>query len=136
MKLARHPACKWDLIDATPVGKVFQKLSSSFYNVRHLLRQLGAATGADIEPVEQGKLLNETVLLNGVLMAGVPGAGGDDAIFAIVLDESIEPAVEDAWSKHQFDDPKRLVRRLPVGEAKEQILTKKCQKDISKWSFQ
>ena len=58
--------------------------------VRSLLRAMGeaeAAGGQPVEPPEQTALADATAALQGVLAAGVPGAGGFDALFAIV-DES------------------------------------------------
>jgi phosphomevalonate kinase len=54
------------------------------FSVRRLLRAMGLETGADIEPVVQTQLLDATMALPGVIAAGVPGAGGFDAIFALV----------------------------------------------------
>jgi phosphomevalonate kinase len=54
-------------------------------SVRGLLRQVGDAAGVGIEPIEQTNLLDRVCQLPGVLFAGVPGAGGHDAIFCILL---------------------------------------------------
>lgn len=50
-----------------------------------------------IEPESQTQFLDSTMNLEGVLLAGVPGAGGYDAIFAITLGES-NNAVIKTWS--------------------------------------
>lgn len=51
-----------------------------------------------IEPPIQTKLLDETMKVNGVLLAGVPGAGGYDAVFAITLGQSPRDQVEQEWN--------------------------------------
>lgn len=50
-----------------------------------------------IEPESQTQLLDATMHMEGVLLAGVPGAGGFDAVFAIIL-EGASDAVSKAWS--------------------------------------
>jgi phosphomevalonate kinase len=43
-------------------------------------------------------LLDATMEMKGVLFAGVPGAGGYDAVFAITLGEAARALVEEQWS--------------------------------------
>ena len=50
-----------------------------------------------IEPESQTQLLDATVNLEGVLLAGVPGAGGFDAVFAVTLGDS-SSNVTKIWS--------------------------------------
>jgi phosphomevalonate kinase len=50
-----------------------------------------------IEPDEITDILNVTQDTPGVLIAGAPGAGGYDAIFAVVLDDACLPRVETTW---------------------------------------
>lgn len=50
-----------------------------------------------IEPESQTRLLDATMNVDGVLLAGVPGAGGYDAVFAIVLGEASDSVIR-AWS--------------------------------------
>jgi len=59
------------------------------------------STTSFIEPPEQTELANLTMNIKGVLIAGVPGAGGKDAIFAILInaDKSVRDEVEEAWAK-------------------------------------
>ncbi|XP_071702152.1 phosphomevalonate kinase, peroxisomal-like isoform X2 [Rutidosis leptorrhynchoides] len=56
--------------------------------IRCQMRQMGNAAGIPIEPESQTQLLDVTMDTEGVLLAGVPGAGGFDAVFAIVLSDS------------------------------------------------
>lgn len=54
--------------------------------------------GVPIEPPVQTKLVDATLALPGVLCAGVPGAGGVDAVFAIVVHPDAEQGVQDFWA--------------------------------------
>ena len=75
--------------------------------VRGLLKQMGVLAKVDIEPDEQTALLDETAKIKGVVSCGVPGAGGYDAIFAIVSADCDIDAVEGLWKR-------RKVSRLDV----------------------
>ena len=55
-------------------------------------------SGAEVEPPSQSRLLDATMSIPGVLIAGVPGAGGYDAIFTLVLSAEARTAVADMWS--------------------------------------
>jgi len=59
---------------------------------------MGECAGQGIEPDEQTQLADETEALPGVLCAGVPGAGGVDAIYAVTLSGSARSGVEKMWS--------------------------------------
>lgn len=50
-----------------------------------------------IEPASQTQLLDATMDMEGVLLAGVPGAGGFDAIFAVSLGDS-SSNITKAWT--------------------------------------
>ncbi|XP_021905046.1 phosphomevalonate kinase, peroxisomal isoform X2 [Carica papaya] len=65
--------------------------------IRHHMRQMGESAGVPIEPESQTHLLDTTMDMEGVLLAGVPGAGGFDAIFAITLGDS-DNNVTKTWS--------------------------------------
>ncbi|CAN1748867.1 Phosphomevalonate kinase, peroxisomal [Linum perenne] len=80
--------------------------------IRKLMRQMGEAAGVPIEPESQTKLLDSTMTTEGVLLAGVPGAGGFDAVFAVTLGSSGNN-VAAAWSS--FNVLALLVREDPSG---------------------
>ncbi|KAF8379016.1 hypothetical protein HHK36_028443 [Tetracentron sinense] len=80
--------------------------------IRLHMRQMGEAAGVPIEPESQTKLLDATMNVEGVLLAGVPGAGGFDAIFAVTLGES-SINVTKTWSS--FGVLSLLVREDPRG---------------------
>ena len=74
-------------------------LKKLFSKMRELMRLMGTAAGVEIEPIQQTLLADKTEGLPGVLCAGVPGAGGNDAIFAIILSPKARSRVEDMWSQ-------------------------------------
>lgn len=70
-------------------------------SVRNLMKQMGVEAKVDIEPDSQTTVLNETMKIDGVVACGVPGAGGFDAIFAIV--SGSEDRVRELWKKHDVN---------------------------------
>ncbi|PUZ41893.1 hypothetical protein GQ55_9G540200 [Panicum hallii var. hallii] len=69
----------------------------AFLEIRLHMREMGIAAGVQIEPESQTKLLDATMNMEGVLLAGVPGAGGFDAVFSVTLGDASN-AVASAWS--------------------------------------
>ncbi|KAL6547738.1 hypothetical protein OROHE_009443 [Orobanche hederae] len=65
-----------------------------------------------IEPESQTQLLDTTMNTEGVLLAGVPGAGGFDAVFAVTLGNSSSNVIN-VWSS--LDVLALLVREDPRG---------------------
>ncbi|KAL3497915.1 hypothetical protein ACH5RR_040647 [Cinchona calisaya] len=65
--------------------------------IRSHMRKMGEAAGIPIEPESQTQLLDATINTEGVLLAGVPGAGGFDAVFAVTLGDSSNNVAK-AWS--------------------------------------
>ncbi|CAI7737774.1 unnamed protein product, partial [Closterium sp. NIES-53] len=73
-------------------------LRSSFLSVRHLLSAMGSAAATPIEPPQQTALLDATMQQPGVVMAGVPGAGGFDSVFAVVVGEEAVRRLDVVWA--------------------------------------
>lgn len=90
---------KWNPAD--PVESILLEIKHSFRMVRKLLKTMGEKSGVDIEPEAQTQLVDATDAAVGVLCAGVPGAGGVDAIFCIVFSETARLAVESVWAQWQ-----------------------------------
>lgn len=84
--------------------------------IRNHMRQMGEAAGIPIEPKSQTELLDRTMELEGVLLAGVPGAGGFDAVFAITLGDSSSHVIK-SWTS--LNVLALLVREDPNGVALE-----------------
>ncbi|MFS7923194.1 putative phosphomevalonate kinase [Helianthus anomalus] len=81
-------------------------------NIRSEMKLMGMAAGIPIEPESQTELLDATMNMSGVLLAGVPGAGGFDAVFAVTLGDSGNNLAK-AWSSHNV--LALLVREDPRG---------------------
>ncbi|XP_071730538.1 phosphomevalonate kinase, peroxisomal [Rutidosis leptorrhynchoides] len=81
-------------------------------NIRRHMKFMGLAAGIPIEPESQTELLDATMNMPGVLLAGVPGAGGFDAVFAVTLGDSGNNLTK-AWSSHNV--LALLVREDPRG---------------------
>ncbi|ETV68572.1 phosphomevalonate kinase [Aphanomyces astaci] len=96
-ELSRMPFHEWTAADAV-VGTLLTSLRTTFQGIRALLRNMGELAQVGIEPTDQTALIDATMAVPGVLFAGVPGAGGNDAIFAIVLHVDVLDAVEAFWS--------------------------------------
>eukprot|EP01018_Ginkgo_biloba_P035942 Gb_31212 [translate_table: standard] len=82
------------------VVKALLDARQAILEVRNLLREIGETAGVPIEPEPQTQLLDVTMNMEGVLLAGVPGAGGFDAIFAITLGNSARARVAHEWSSN------------------------------------
>ncbi|KAI9204383.1 ribosomal protein S5 domain 2-type protein [Polychytrium aggregatum] len=103
-KLAVVPADRWETEAAADdhglsVLELGITIFKEFQNVRRNLRLMSQLAGVPIEPEEQTRLLDRCMQVPGVIMAGVPGAGGFDAIFCIVLSQPSKEAVEACWSE-------------------------------------
>uniref|UniRef100_A0A2P2J9D7 GHMP kinase C-terminal domain-containing protein n=1 Tax=Rhizophora mucronata TaxID=61149 RepID=A0A2P2J9D7_RHIMU len=85
---------------------------TAILDIRNHMRQMGEAAGIPIEPESQSQLLDATMNMGGVLLAGIPGAGGFDAIFAVTLGDS-GGNVATAWSS--LNVLALLVREDPRG---------------------
>ncbi|KPA75038.1 putative phosphomevalonate kinase protein [Leptomonas pyrrhocoris] len=83
---------------------------------RTLLHDMGVAAEVKIEPDELSGLLNDTAVLPGVFAVGCPGAGGYDAVFALVLGDACAAEVEKFWENYTTMNVCPLtVREDPVG---------------------
>lgn len=83
-------------------------VAAALASCRRLLRAMGDAAGVPIEPPAQTALADATAAIPGVVAAGVPGAGGNDALYAVVIEAGggkgedseggpVRAAVEGAW---------------------------------------
>ncbi|KAI9318394.1 ribosomal protein S5 domain 2-type protein [Dichotomocladium elegans] len=93
-------ASEWYAIhNASAIVKKLADLASDFGHVRAYLQKMSQLADVPIEPEEQTRLLNACMDVAGVIMAGVPGAGGYDAIFCIVLSEQAKLSVRQIWEE-------------------------------------
>ncbi|KAG7530252.1 hypothetical protein FFLO_05182 [Filobasidium floriforme] len=74
----------------TPGGaqcsQVLQDLKAAMTAVRRGMKTMGESASVPIEPDEQTELLDACCAIPGVIGGGVPGAGGYDAIYVLVVD--------------------------------------------------
>ncbi|GAA5873680.1 hypothetical protein JCM16303_002554 [Sporobolomyces ruberrimus] len=63
----------------------FSTATKTILRIRKLMREMGEASNVPIEPPAQTKLLDAVSEIEGVVGAGVPGAGGYDAIWVLCL---------------------------------------------------
>jgi len=93
------------LIVRAAVIQELTKLRTSFLLVRKYLKQIGVLAGVSIEPDDQTRLADATMELPGVVAAGVPGAGGNDALFVIYIkglkrngsSDCVRDSIGDLW---------------------------------------
>ncbi|KAG5482946.1 hypothetical protein LSCM1_06987 [Leishmania martiniquensis] len=106
------PLCAAD----SEVAQCIVEVSRCAARSRALLRDMGVAAEVKVEPMELSGLLDETAALPGVLAVGCPGAGGYDAVFALVLGDKCAGAVEVFWEHYAaLSVCPLLVREDPSG---------------------
>lgn len=71
-------------------------LAAAHGSVRALMKELGQIAEVGIEPDDQTERIVESLKVQGVVTAGVPGAGGTDALFAL-HDPEARPGLQARW---------------------------------------
>jgi len=94
---ANLPFNKWQTQGI--VGEALYNTRNAFSEARTCFRNMGEQANVPLEPECQTQLADATLAVDGVLACGVPGAGGYDAIFAIVLSPSVAKEVDGLWTK-------------------------------------
>ncbi|CAG8571509.1 19814_t:CDS:2 [Cetraspora pellucida] len=121
-----------NLIELT---KEYEKDKTEYYNairtcscvkgpmkVRQLLRDVSNMSDAPIEPPMQTRLLDACTEVPGVIMAGVPGAGGYDAIFCVGIGDNFITQVETVWENwNEMSVGPLLTRESSDGFMKENL---------------
>ncbi|EMR08064.1 phosphomevalonate kinase [Pneumocystis murina B123] len=67
---------------------ILYNLYSQLKLIREQLKIIGVKSNVPIEPPSQTLLLDKCIKIPGVLGVGIPGAGGYDAIFCIIIQQS------------------------------------------------
>ncbi|XP_055820986.1 phosphomevalonate kinase, peroxisomal isoform X2 [Solanum dulcamara] len=110
------PAEKWlERANEPTQAEIVKELlgaRDAMLRIRYQMRKMGEAAGIPIEPELQSQLLDATMNMEGVLLAGIPGAGGFDAVFAVSLGTSSKNVTQ-AWSS--LNVLAMLVREDPHG---------------------
>lgn len=90
---------------ACPALGALGELARAFAVFRGALRTVGEVSGVQIEPPAQRARLDALLALAGVAAAGVPGAGGEDALYALVVEapgadsnSGARAAAEELWA--------------------------------------
>ncbi|KAJ8560267.1 hypothetical protein K7X08_004325 [Anisodus acutangulus] len=95
------PAEKWvERANEPSQAEIVKELlgaQDAMLGIRYYTCKMGEAAGIPIEPESQTHLLDTTMSMEGVLLAGVPSAGGFDAVFAVTLGAS-NKNVTKTWS--------------------------------------
>ncbi|KAJ0392435.1 hypothetical protein P43SY_006501 [Pythium insidiosum] len=113
-EMAHAKADEWGQKDSD-VGALLVKIRRAYESVRSSFREMGERANVPIEPPSQTDLINATLEVPGVLIAGVPGAGGYDAIFVLALGAAVLHRVEELWMKWTAAHPSaRYVISLPM----------------------
>ncbi|KAK7207794.1 hypothetical protein BZA70DRAFT_272222 [Myxozyma melibiosi] len=100
------------------LGDLLVQAVDSMADIRFHLRAMTTGSGAQIEPVEQTKLLDACNELPGVFGGVVPGAGGYDAICLLVAEATVDRVR--AATGSEFKNVKWLdLREESVGVRKE-----------------
>ncbi|KAJ1568651.1 phosphomevalonate kinase, partial [Cladochytrium tenue] len=105
---SKLPADQWDA-NASPTVSKFVVLAETFQQVRAGLRKMSELAKVPVEPPEQTRLLDACLGVRGVVMAGVPGAGGFDAIFVVVVEEEAAAPGTDVGASLAPPPPRQLV---------------------------
>ncbi|WWC98436.1 phosphomevalonate kinase [Kwoniella sp. B9012] len=82
-----------------PTAVLLYEIRLTLFIIRDFQRRMSELSGVPIEPPEQTRLLDACSELEGVIGGGVPGAGGYDALFLLIVDTpSVVSRVDDLWS--------------------------------------
>lgn len=84
------------------VSNPFYELASSIKDIRKYLRELTSGSGAEIEPQQQTKLLDDCSTIDGCLGGVVPGAGGYDAICLFVSETALPSFIAETETDPRF----------------------------------
>ncbi|KAG7449525.1 phosphomevalonate kinase [Guyanagaster necrorhizus] len=105
-----------------PVISTFYAAHTISESIREKMREMGSLADVPIEPEEQTTLLDTCISQAGVIGGGVPGAGGYDAVWLLVLDP-VDPSpdqpprlrVEHVWETYSTVSPLSTVESLAKG---------------------
>ena len=98
--LGELPSDKWADSGLVHAGALVQARELALV-CRGMLREMGEVSQVEIEPTGLTQLLNDTAALPGILATGCPGAGGYDAVFALVLGDRAVAGVEAFWESYK-----------------------------------
>ncbi|KAL5524100.1 hypothetical protein ACEPAG_8273 [Sanghuangporus baumii] len=94
-RLTNVPASQWQS-DSDIVADTLINVHKLAEDIRAKMRAMGTRAGVPIEPPEQTALLDACIAQAGVIAGGVPGAGGYDAVWVLVLDPRTGDVTEES----------------------------------------
>ncbi|KAL3911705.1 MAG: hypothetical protein SGPRY_008595, partial [Prymnesium sp.] len=108
------------------VGRALSHVRSLARITRGSLREISRRSDTPIEPPAQTELLDATEAQLGVLLALVPGAGGGDAVVALVLPSAKEEQptaaarerLERLWRAWPLSPPFQMMHSSPCPSTK------------------
>jgi len=116
-RLSTQKSSEWEPFN--DVAKLFVACHKAFLNVRDSLRKVGELADVPVEPSEQQALCDATLShVPGVLACGVPGAGGFDAVFALVLGKDAAKQLETFWENYSSSSGESKICPLLLRESK------------------
>ena len=86
-KCGQVDAAEWPACGAA--GELLKRLREAFVGARRGLKRMGDWAAVPIEPDSQTRLCDASMAVRGVVCCGVPGAGGEDAVVALVIAGSV-----------------------------------------------
>ncbi|KAF9029012.1 phosphomevalonate kinase [Hymenopellis radicata] len=111
-----------------PVIAAFHEAHTLSESIRAQMREMGSSAGVPIEPEGQTKLLDACISQAGVVGGGVPGAGGYDAIWLMVLDpvdsspdQPPTQRIEHVWSNYSGVSPLSATESIAKGSRIENL---------------
>lgn len=118
----------WHMFDGSSwdVALKLFDLRLAFLECRQNLKGMGKSAGVPVEPDEQTYLADATMALPGVVAAGVPGAGGYDAIFVLYVkgpatcdgkSDQVRDEIVNLWKEMSDRSDGRVVCPLSVRAA-------------------
>ncbi|KAH8828466.1 Phosphomevalonate kinase [Flagelloscypha sp. PMI_526] len=84
------------------IVSTFFQLHDAIQTIREYMKSMGDSADVPIEPQEQTDLLDKCTEIAGVVGGGVPGAGGYDAIWLLVLDP-VDPGQDEETPTARVD---------------------------------
>lgn len=115
-------ACVDRLAEVLREGRT-KEIGAAMRPVRNLMRELGRASGAPIEPDSQEAMLNALEEVEGVYGTVVPGAGGYDAAAVVMRDDTETERRVDAFLEGWSRDHGIRVRLMAVRGETEGVRT-------------
>ncbi|KAL7438220.1 hypothetical protein ACHAXH_004490 [Discostella pseudostelligera] len=118
----------WHLFDGSSwdVALKLYDLRMVLLECRQNLKGMGVAAGVPVEPDVQSAIADATMKLPGVVAAGVPGAGGYDALFVIYVkgpetcdgqSDHVRDAIGNLWREMSNESDDRVVCPLSARAA-------------------